>query len=156
MRYNKGNVWVIVLIVIVVLGLGWWFFASRNDDGVENDIATTTVENGEVSLENDMIDEIFIMYGDDGFEPTTITINRGQTVRWMNQSGGDMWVASAMHPTHSMYPGSDIEKCGTDEEPGIFDQCENGAVFEFTFNEAGEWGYHNHSRATHSGKVIVQ
>jgi plastocyanin len=157
MQYKKGNAVTWILILLVLALIAWGMIAVR-DNGADDDIATTTSDTlnatDTVSLEDDMIEEIIITYGPNGFEPGTVTINKGQTVRWINQSGGAMWVASAMHPTHTVYPGSDIKKCGT--VATIFDQCANGASYEFMFNEIGEWGYHNHSRANHFGKVIVQ
>ena len=35
------------------------------------------------------------------------------TVIWKNESSNPMWTASAMHPTHKVYPGTDISACGT-------------------------------------------
>jgi len=62
-----------------------------------------------------------------------------------------------MHPTHTVYPGSDVKKCGSDES--IFDACkglEQGESFSFTFNEIGSWGYHDHLRASTTGKIVVE
>lgn len=67
--------------------------------------------------------------------------------------------ASAMRPTHKVYPGSDIEKCGTAEESKIFDACRAipaGGSWFFTFNEAGSWDYHDHLDAKNFGKIIVE
>ncbi len=157
MQRTKGNAvaWILILLVLAIIA---WAMIAIRDNTPNDDIATTTPDTlnatGTVSLEDDTIDEVIITYTTDGFSPKTVTINKGQAVRWINQGGGDMWVASAMHPTHTVYPGSDIKKCGT--AANIFDQCGNGDSYEFTFNEVGEWGYHNHSRANHFGKVIVQ
>jgi hypothetical protein len=66
-----------------------------------------------------------------------------------------MWVASAQHPTHTVYP----EKTDADCLGSAFDACEGvspGNSWSFTFNEVGEWGYHNHLRANHWGRVIVE
>lgn len=68
-----------------------------------------------------------------------------------------MWTASAVHPTHTIYPGSGISKCGTVE--GIFDSCEEVGVNEewsFTFDELGTWIYHNHLQSSHFGRIIVK
>src|SRR5690242_16140607 len=35
-----------------------------------------------------------------GFSPATVTIGKGGTVTFVNQSGEDMWVASNPHPVH--------------------------------------------------------
>ena len=64
-----------------------------------------------------------------------------------------------MHPTHKVYPGSDIEKCGTAEESNIFDACrglKEGESYEFTFNEKGSWRYHDHLNIKNTGSIIVE
>ncbi len=76
-----------------------------------------------------------------GFSPSSITINAGDTVAWVNRDTAPHWPASAQHPTHAVYP-----------EPGgcissKFDACAGlkpGEVFSFTFTHAGEWKYHDH------------
>lgn len=96
-----------------------------------------------------------ITYTDDGFSPATLAMKKGETVRFKNESSGMMWVASAIHPTHSLYP----EKTSTDCLGSSFDQCRaggNGEVWEFTFNETGTWKYHNHIRASKTGEVVVE
>jgi plastocyanin len=95
----------------------------------------------------------------DGFSPSELTIKAGQTVTWINKNTEEHWPASAMHPTHKVYPGSGIEKCGTGE--AIFDACgalAPGESFSFTFNEVGTWSYHDHLNvhAPFFGKIIVE
>ncbi len=96
-----------------------------------------------------------VTYTDDGFSPETVTITQGDTVRFVNESGGRMWVGSDIHPTHSLYS----EKTTNDCLGSAFDQCgvnNNGESWEFTFTQAGEWGYHNHVRASKRGTVVVE
>lgn len=93
-----------------------------------------------------------------GYEPKTVTIAKGGTVTWVNNTDTPNWPASAKHPTHEVYPGSSITKCGTAEQSTIFDACKGlgkGESYSFTFNNAGEWAYHNHVNAKQFGKVIV-
>ena len=69
------------------------------------------------------------------------------------------WPASALHPTHTVYPGSDIQKCGTSEGDKIFDSCtglNKGESFSFTFNEKGDWRYHDHLNPNLNGVITVQ
>lgn len=92
------------------------------------------------------------------YEPKTVTILKGGTVTWVNNTDSPNWPASAKHPAHTVYPGSDITKCGTAEQGAIFDACKGlakGESFSFTFNNAGEWAYHDHVNANMFGKVIV-
>ncbi len=94
----------------------------------------------------------------DGFKPSTLTIDMGDTVKFINTDTIPHWPASANHPTHTVYPGSDIKKCGTDEQGLIFDACKGlsqNETFSFTFNNAGTWGYHDHLNAKLFGKIIV-
>ncbi|MBI4181608.1 MAG: hypothetical protein HY520_01415 [Candidatus Aenigmarchaeota archaeon] len=95
----------------------------------------------------------------EGFSPQEFTIRQGDTVSWENQDNQPRWPASAMHPTHTLYPGSGIEKCGTPEEDGIFDACSGippGGEWEFTFTEAGSWAYHDHLVTGKFGRIVVE
>lgn len=89
-----------------------------------------------------------IRYTDDGFDPDRLTVSPGDSVAWV-RSGPDMWIASNSHPTHADYG---LDRHG---DP-IFDQAEHGTLFTFTFNETGEWQYHNHMNAYHHGMVVVE
>ncbi len=94
-----------------------------------------------------------------GFSPASLTIKAGDTVKWINNDVNLAWPASAVHPTHTVYPGSDIAKCRTAEQPNIFDACEGlaqGGSWSFTFTQAGTWRYHNHLNLGHTGTIIVQ
>lgn len=94
-----------------------------------------------------------------GFSPASITIKKGDTVQFINNDTRDWWPASAMHPTHTVYPGSDIKKCSTVEQAGIFDACKGiaaGASWSFTFNSVGSWGYHDHLQASMRGTIVVE
>lgn len=87
-----------------------------------------------------------------GFSPSTLTIKAGDTVTWINKDTAQHWPASALHPTHAVYP-----------EPGgcfasKFDACkglEAGESFSFTFTHVGEWKYHDHLNPTLFGTIAV-
>lgn len=100
-----------------------------------------------------------ITYSDSGYSPTTMTIKKGDTVIFDNQSSKMMWTASAVHPTHKAYPGSDITKCGTAQAAGAFDACQGIGLdesWEFKFDETGTWRYHNHLQPNHTGTVVIE
>ncbi|MBL7045618.1 MAG: hypothetical protein ISR99_01105 [Parcubacteria group bacterium] len=100
---------------------------------------------------------VTINYSSSGYSPKDITISKGDTVRFVSASGTSNWPASAFHPTHTVYPGSNISKCGTSAK--IFDACgvlADGEAFEFTFNEEGTWKYHNHVSSSRTGSVTVE
>jgi plastocyanin len=96
-----------------------------------------------------------------GFSPSEIKIKKGDTVTWMNKDASPHWPASAAHPTHTVYPGSDIKKCGTSAQFGIFDACKGlatGESFSFKFDQIGTWKYHDHLKpaAPFFGSVVVE
>ena len=100
-----------------------------------------------------------IEISDDGFNPTILTgearlgILVGDTVTWINKGSIEHWPASAIHPTHAVYP-----------EPGgcigsKFDACKGlkqGESWSFVFTQKGSWNYHDHLNPTLFGKIIVQ
>lgn len=96
-----------------------------------------------------------IVYTGGGYEPASVTIKKGETVRFVNNATSqDTWPASAVHPTHSVYP----EKSSADCLGSAFDACRGlkpGESWEFTFGEAGEWRFHDHAHPSKTGVVIV-
>lgn len=100
-----------------------------------------------------------VTYTASGYSPATLRIKKGTAVVFKNESDEQMWTASALHPTHTVYPGSDIKKCGTDDSVKIFDMCQGlgkGQQWSFTFNETGTWKYHNHLRPSNTGSIVVE
>lgn len=136
-----------VLVLVIVVALAGCTSLTNGDDNTPTD--TNGEQNEESSGDN------VVSYSSSGFSPETIRINEGETVTWVSE-GPAMWVASDVHPTHTVYPDSSIQRCGSDEEDTIFDQCSAGNEYSFTFDEPGEWGYHNHRRAAHTGTVLVE
>ncbi len=99
----------------------------------------------------------------EGFSPNSLTVTSGTTVKFVNTDSNERqhWPASAMHPTHEVYPGSGINKCSAAKrgEVQIFDSCDPlrlGESFSFTFNEKGEWKYHDHLRPSSTGTIVVE
>jgi plastocyanin len=172
---QKGNPTIITGIIILLIILATAAFVTRRAeapiDDTENetasttpaiDTATSTPANTSMLNENPDTTEnavTIVTYTKDGFSPKEITINAGDTVRFENESGPNMWVASAFHPTHTTYSDTSLNEHCPDTDNTTFDACTNyeaGTNWDFTFTKTGEWGYHNHSRANHFGKVIVQ
>lgn len=119
------------IIVIIVIAGGIFLFAGRSSVPVVNE---TVNEN-----------KLMVTYTDSGFSPQTITVKKGGTVTFINQSSGGMWVASNPHPTHTDYPAFD-EKASVG----------SGGSWSFTFDQVGSWGYHNHRNPSNLGTVIVE
>ena len=79
-------------------------------------------------------------------------------MKFINQGDGDMWVGSDAHPTHTQYAGTTVsEHCQDgDETSRAFDQCSVSDTYTFTFEQTGEWDYHNHVNASAGGTIVVE
>ena len=155
------TIWiVVVLLVLVVAGIVYFNMNAKetvknvNDNVIENQVnqggETGTALTGGKNT---------VIITSSGFSPSTLEISKGESVTFINKDSAKHWPASAAHPTHKIYPNSDIKKCGTDEQSRIFDACHglaNGESFSFTFSEGGEWKYHDHLSPGTGGVIIVR
>lgn len=94
----------------------------------------------------------------EGFAPTAITIQQGDTIRFINMDERGWWPASNIHPTHRLYPHTDIDNCGTEDAHKGFDACTEippGQTYEFTFEHVGEWKTHDHILSRNRGVITV-
>ncbi len=158
---------VLLIAGAVVIAIGVWMLmhtpaeAPTADDTMaitEHDDTTADTMTETTDDEEPIGDPVFhalVSYTDDGFEPAVTTIAQGETVRFVNNSSRGLWVGGDDHPTHTRYPETSDDDClGTS-----FDTCrplQAAEFWEFTFTHAGEWGFHNHVRASHTGSIIVE
>lgn len=91
-----------------------------------------------------------INYNKSGFDKPNLTINAGVTVTFVNQRRDrPMWVASNVHPDHTIYPEFDQGRV-LGYEPLPKDN-----IFTFTFKKRGRWVYHEHYDPTMTGVITV-
>lgn len=69
----------------------------------------------------------------DSFEPETLNIKKGTSISFKNEDLKSKWPASNLHPTHEIYPAFDPQK-----------PIESGQSWQFRFDKAGTWKYHDH------------
>lgn len=160
------------LIVTLVVG-GVWFFSARQSADAPADNPTTTQEsttnlpadtstnnnNGELGnndeeVVNDNTDTggagdstpkiVEVRMTASGFSPATFTIEKGTIVRWINSDSRPHWPASTVHPTHQIYPAFDPKH-----------PIAVGEIWEFTFDQAGEWHFHDHLNVSMGGTATV-
>lgn len=126
-----------------------------NTDNTNTGSETGSNTNGNVEIDVSVgSPAATITYTDAGYSPASVTIKKGQTVRWINNSASKTWPASAVHPTHAAYPVKSASDC----LGSSFDACRGlsqGESWDFTFNEVGTWKYHNHLKASNFGTVVV-
>ena len=118
--------------------VGVFFFTSRSE------LWTTTTNDAGIFGSNDTTTNL-VVYTNDGFNPAELTVKAGTEVTFLNQSDIKMWMASAPHPTHTLYPDFDEKTYVT-----------KGGSYSFTFNKVGTHSYHNHMQLGKYGKIIVE
>ena len=148
-----------LIIIVALVAAGILLFGEKTEAPAPEENMTPDTENtaentsitdwnefdGEIEANVDILETIPVNYTDSGFSPRTITINKGQSVRFVNNSDRLMWVASDFHPTHNIYPEFDADK-------GV----PSGSFYEFKFEKLGTWNYHDHLNASKIGTVIVE
>lgn len=80
----------------------------------------------------------------EGFKPESLTIKKGDIVKFVNSKGGPFWPASDPHPAHTYYSDFDSMK-------GI----PSGGEWSHRFNQGGQWKFHDHLSPYFTGEVKV-
>ncbi len=164
---NKPHITKTLLFLVVLIFL---FSGCSNNSNTniseknENEIKTEVenINNALPSISNNeakTAEKYTILMSNGGFSPKSLEIKKGDIVVFLNSGDDRHWPASNVHPTHTQYPGSGIEKCGTAEESKIFDACKSikaGENYTFTFNEVGTWNFHDHVHSTLKGTIVVK
>jgi plastocyanin len=139
------------IIVVIVIVAGAYYFSTRAPQTAYQDKGTTV--QAPSGMTPTPVEQNLVTYTDNGYLPSTINVKVGTTVTFKNESSQSMWTASAMHPTHTVYPttggciGSTFDAC-----KGI----QPGESWSFKFDIAGSWKYHNHLNPSHFGTVVVE
>jgi plastocyanin len=139
--------------LVLLLGVAYVVFGRGNLAKVEEVAPSMTPvsqpsEMGEpVTTEAGEIEGkiVVVKFTDAGYEPARIVVPAGTTVRFVNESSMAMWTASDPHPDHTDHASFDSQ-----------DSVRRGGVYEYTFVEAGIYGYHNHSEDEFAGVVVVE
>lgn|SRR3989338_5165687 len=165
----------ILVIIVVVLGAGYYFYnqnkavapAVEDQAGQESLPAETggspatsnespaneqkpkeqpkgTFSSGEEPGDNVDIQVLEVVFDGTQFTPSSINIKVNDYVIFRNKSSVEFWPASAPHPTHTDYPEFDAKKA-----------IAPGGKFQFQFQKAGAWKYHDHLNSSVYGVVNV-
>lgn len=82
---------------------------------------------------------------DDGFQPSVVEIEAGETAIFENRGENSHWPASDIHPTHQIYPTFDPQR-----------EIPPGSSWSFTFEKAGTWKMHDHLFPELRGTIVVK
>lgn len=122
---------VLSAMLIIIVGLFFWAYASKDD--ITQQATQTTSE------------KFIVEITDTGYMPQTLEIPVGATVEWVNKTNEPHRIAANPQPDHSSFPALDsVEPIGPD------------ATYSFTFSEKGTYVYNNHYVQTeNNGEVKV-
>lgn len=165
---------IVIIIILIILGGAWWYYSMQPataPDTMSQGAAAGTQETGTpatsdtagVSIDASTSVSTAPMSATvhltaSGFSPSSVTIAKGGSVTYINDTTNKMWVASGQHPTHTNYDGTtEQQHCAAGYTgPKPFDQCANGNSYTFVFDKTGSFTFHNHSNASQFGSVVVQ
>ncbi|MCE9644322.1 cupredoxin domain-containing protein [Candidatus Parcubacteria bacterium] len=141
------NKLILLAVVIVVFGGGWYYWTNRTAPEVvvetpTENIATTTPD---TASSTPALPRITVNMTDDGFEPSTLVIKKGQIIEFVNVGKDFHWPASDLHPTHEIYSEFDSDK-----------PVGPGETYSFQFERIGKWNMHDHLHARFRGSIEVQ
>lgn len=121
--------YLVIGAIVIVLLLGAYLMKPQKSTQMvqppaEQSVATAQPTSGETGTMKKAA--AVVTYTDNGFVPNPVTIKKGETVKWDNESSEQMWVASDPHPIHTDYPGFDE-----------LTSIRKGGSYLFTFDKAG-------------------
>lgn len=116
------------LLVFIVMVVVWFFFNKTSKESLSVNYKTYTI----ILTEN-------------GFEPSKLEVNAGDTVIFRSSVGDKFWPASDPHPVHTGYAEFDPGRALNSSEEWIF-----------TFNNVGVWAFHDHLGVSRSGVISVK
>ncbi|MGH7174844.1 MAG: cupredoxin domain-containing protein [Minisyncoccia bacterium] len=146
-----GRIIAVLVVIVVVVAGAWYFLAGPG---------TSTANASPGTPSSTSTPAVTVDYTDQGFSPGSVTVNQGDTVEWVNDSSENLWVAVGPHPLHDGYDGTTLaEHCAVGYQgPTPFDECAmlaSGHSWAFTFDRVGTWTYHNHADDAMTGTVTV-
>ena len=96
--------------------------------------------------------QAFVSATDGGFEPGTVAIKQGETIRFTNNTTHDIWIAQITDKNTPASPN--LQSCDVP-----FNSCralKPGDFVEFTFAARGTYQYMDNLQTTTVGMVVVE
>lgn len=137
-RFN-GNLWFFIILFLVLFAGAVSILNNKNKE-LNGTFANFDREK---TFRHSRVYTVF--FTDGVFSPTNLQINRGDTVRFKNDSLFPIRVVSDPHPSHKDLPGFDS-----------ISEIPSQGIFSYTFTQRGIFGYHNEKKPEENGTIIVK
>ncbi len=134
---QKATITIIIILVVAAGVLAAWYFIGNNAVEPSNNNTNTAAS-------HDLPAAQTVWIVDGNFTPSVITVSVDDTVTWINKDNISRQIASDPHPAHTDLP--DL----------ISEELAEGGSYQFTFSEAGTYGYHDELNPIKKGQVIVE
>lgn len=123
---------------------------NTNESEEEEVNENVNTDEGEDEEEEERDDEeevsaVVVTYNGNFFSPTSVTLEAGGKITFVNNSTRVMQVSSDNHPTHTKNP-----------ELGTGPLTAAGSTYTVTLTKVGSWGYHDHNNTSAVGKIVVE
>jgi plastocyanin len=146
-KENTMNKVLLGIVAVVVVVGGYLLFTNKDEStNTTNPPPPPPASNGQNNSNNNsnvLTGEVMVDYNN-GYTPATFTIKKGTKVTFHNKGTGQMWPASAPHPTHTDYPEFDPKKA-----------IASGQSWSFTFDKTGTFRFHDHLNSSKFGSITV-
>ncbi len=126
----------IAIALLIIVGVGYGLYSLQKEgDTVQRELpGTTEIPEG----------AHVVTLTKDGFSPSQLSIEVGETVAFRTENGDLFWPASNLHPSHTIY--SEFDPRGP---------VEPSHAWSFTFTKIGAWKYHDHLAPYYTGVITV-
>lgn len=150
------NLVVTTVVVILVLGLGWWFLARSQKTYQQQPPYQAPPASSPKAASSPKVAaspsaspaaknaKNIVKIQSSGFVPQSITVKAGEMVTWVNSDSVNHDLRSAVHPTHLVYPPLNLGLIKPGEEKSL------------SFPKAGTYKYHDHLNPSSTGSVTVE
>ncbi len=143
---NRTLVIVISSIILIAIIVAIFLFLPNSEKQEQKTPEEKIQETRPTFINKEEVKADFIIkITDEGYIPNNITIKKGQSIAWINESSDWKLPASDVHPTHTIYPEFDPKQ-----------PFEIGKAWVFTFNKVGEWDFHDHLIPRMKGTIKVE
>lgn len=134
----------VLIIVLLVIGGGILVWYMVRDDTTDSTNQVVQETNTAVKDIPQRPPENTVWVLGASFNPSVVTISAGDSVTWVNKDKLNRQPASDSHPSHTNVPGFESSPLALD------------GTYTFTFDEVGEWYYHDHLNPISKGKIVVE